>query len=213
MLVIPKSQLPKRKVVCAKAGGRTLWDPCVYLFYLISVLISGSKGKRGTLGLPGLPGKTGLPGIHGPQGDKGEPGYSEGTRPGPPGPKVYRPVKYLHFGGGVSPFKHQQLLDSMWAENILNIIIFSGRYLGPLFNPIFPIEGAYYTAVNFLMYSCQFQLSRNFSSLSLQLRCTARRRQWSGSHTICQGSVCFLWHKVDSLYYGLISHRLIKINF
>lgn len=85
----------------------------VYLLCLISFLILGSKGKKGTLGLPGLPGKTGLPGVHGPQGDKGEPGYSEGTRPGPPGPKVYRPVKYLNFGDGGSPFKYQQLLDSM----------------------------------------------------------------------------------------------------
>lgn len=111
--MIPKSHLPKRKVVCAKAGSGTLRDPCIYLFYLISFLISGSKGKKGTLGFPGLPGKTGFPGIHGPQGDKGEPGYSKDTRPGPPGPKVYQSVKYLHFGGGASPFKYQQLLDSM----------------------------------------------------------------------------------------------------
>lgn len=82
------------------------------------------------MGLPGLPGRPGLPGLHGLQGDKGEPGYSVGTRPGPPGPKVYKPFKYLHFDGEVSPFKYQQVyMDLMWAEKIENMIVFSGSYL------------------------------------------------------------------------------------
>ena len=96
-------------MVCAKVRNRILQDLCLYLFYLISFLISGTKGMKGTVGFPGLAGSPGLRGIHGLQGDKGEPGYSEGARPGPPGPKVCRPLKYLHFGSGVSPFKYQQM--------------------------------------------------------------------------------------------------------
>lgn len=64
---------------------------------MTSFLISGSKGRKGPLGLPGLPGRPGLPGIHGLQGDKGEPGYLKDTRPGPPGQKVYRPLKKFMF--------------------------------------------------------------------------------------------------------------------
>lgn len=103
-------------MICAKARSRTLQDSCVYPFYLISFLISGTKGKKGTLGLPGPPGRPGPPGTHGLQGDKGEPGYSEGARPGPPGPKVYRPLKYLHFGGGVRvSLNINEYMDSMWT--------------------------------------------------------------------------------------------------
>lgn len=82
------------------------------------------------MGFPGRAGRPGLPGIHGLQGDKGEPGYSEGTRPGPPGPTVYRPLKYLHFGGGVSALKNtNKYPDSVWAEKIETITILSDSYL------------------------------------------------------------------------------------
>lgn len=82
----------------------------------------------GTLGLPGLPGRPGLPGTHGLQGDKGEPGYSEGTRPGPPGPKVQRQPKYLYFDDGVGPFKYQVYGFNVGREKH-KIIVFSATYL------------------------------------------------------------------------------------
>lgn len=168
------------------------WDTArsLLLFsYLISVLTAGPKGRKGTLGLPGLAGRPGVPGIHGPQGDKGEPGYSEGARPGPLGPKVYRPLKQLHFDKGGGALRYQQRPDSVQEEKKWNFYTFRQLWcLVLLLTVIFvcfkhiPIYFPNWSYFMLSIWENLFQPPRNVSVPAAYL-CSPRRQWWQAPKT------------------------------